>query len=208
MTASTVLRAMTADTSAQVTDWPQRLLLTAATLAVVALVVGALAAGWRRRARSQRDLPPPMAEPLATVAAPSTSPAPSESSESSALLGPWPVRYLASTRCGDWLDRLVVHGLGVPSRAQLLVLPSGVWWQREGARDVFVPAADLVSARLDRGIAGAVYEDGGVVVVTWRLGDVVVDTGFRAQQFDRHDEVVTVVNRLVPSAASTAGGAA
>ena len=206
MSASTLLRA--ADTSAQVTDWPQRLLLTAATLVVVAIVVAALAAGWRRRARSQRDVQPPMSEPFTAVAAPSTGPGTSaESSDSSTLLGPWPGRYLASTRSGDWLDRLVVHGLGVPSRAQILVLPSGVWWQREGARDVFVPAADLVSARLDRGIAGAVYEDGGVVVVTWRLGDLVVDTGFRAQQFNRHDEVVAAVRRLVPSAASASGGA-
>ena len=35
-------------------------------------------------------------------------------------------RYLASTTAGDWLDRVVVHGLGVPSRAQVLVTRTGV----------------------------------------------------------------------------------
>jgi len=199
---------LAASSSAQVTAWPQRLLLTAATVAVIVLVVALLAKGWRRRARTQHDVVSPRSEPLTAVAAPHTAPESSSDTERTVLLGPWPGRYLASTRAGDWLDRLVVHGLGVPSRAQILVLPSGVWWQREGARDVFVPASDVVSARLDRGIAGAVYEDGGVVVVTWRLGDVVVDTGFRAQQFDRHGEIVAAVERLAASAAPATGDAA
>ena len=30
-----------------------------------------------------------------------------------------PARYLGTTRSGDWLDRVVVHGLGVPSAAQV-----------------------------------------------------------------------------------------
>ncbi len=196
-----------ASASAEVTAWPQRLLLTAATVAVIVVVVALLGKGWRRRARTQHDVPPPQTEPLAAVAAPQVSPG-SSAAEAAPVLAPCPGRYLASTRAGDWLDRLVVHGLGVPSRAQLLVLPSGVWWQREGARDVFVPASDVVSARLDRGIAGAVYEDGGVVVVTWRLGDVVVDTGFRAQQFDRHHEIVEAVEGLVGAPTPATGDAA
>jgi hypothetical protein len=196
-----------ASASAQVTAWPQRLLLTAATVAVIVVVVALLAKGWRRRARTQHDVPPPRTEPLAAVEAPQVSPG-SSATDAATVLAPCPGRYLASTRAGDWLDRLVVHGLGVPSRAELIVSRSGVWWQREGARDVFVPASDVVSARLDRGIAGAVYEDGGVVVVTWRLGGVVVDTGFRAQQFDRHEEIVDAVQGLVGASAKATGDAA
>ena len=58
------------------------------------------------------------------------------------------------------------------------------------------------AVRLERGIAGAVYEEGGVVVVTWALGDVAVDTGFRARQFNRHAAIAEAIQRLVRSPAA------
>ena len=152
-------------TSEPVTDWPARIGLTLLTVAAVLLLCWLMWRGWRRRAARQSglaDLPAVPADPGPPVGDPIDG------------------RYLASTTAGDWLDRVVVHGLGVPSRAQVLVTRTGVLMERVGAPDVFIPRSDLVDARLDRGIAGAVYENGGVVVLTWRLGDVQLDTGFRA----------------------------
>jgi hypothetical protein len=177
--------------SAPVTSGGPRLVLTVIVVAGCAVVLWLMYRSWQRKGQRQRDLPPvvDLREPHDV---------------SDALLGPLPGKYLATTRAGDWLDRVVVHGLGVPSRASLAVLPRGVLIERQGADDVFIPRASVQEARLDRAIAGAVYEDGGVVVISWTLGDARVDTGFRAQEYTRHDEVVRAVAAL---AAAPAGDA-
>jgi hypothetical protein len=90
-------------------------------------------------------------------------------------------RYLGATRSGDWLDRIVVHGLGVPSAAEVTVGDKGVWVLRSGAPDIFVPAHDVVGARHDRGIAGRVLEADGVLVISWRHADHVIDLGLRVR---------------------------
>jgi hypothetical protein len=42
-----------------------------------------------------------------------------------------------------------------------------------------IPAGALRGARHDQGIAGKVVPPHGVLVVTWRHGDLLLDTGFR-----------------------------
>ena len=168
---------------ADVTNWPARLALVLVVLAVIGLAVWGMWRGWQHRAGRQGDLPAPPPPVL--------------------LEDPWvgPVEgvYLASTTAGNWLDRVVVHGLGVRSRADLSVGAEGVLMAREGADDVFVPADRVRAVRLDRGIAGAVYEQGGVLVLTWVLGDgTLLDTGFRAVRTQEHVRVVEAVRRLLP----------
>ena len=53
--------------------------------------------------------------------------------------------------------------------------------------------------RTDRGVAGTVRSKDGMVVVTWRLGDRVVDTGFRADATTDH---ATVLDGLVTTFAT------
>jgi hypothetical protein len=151
--------------SAPVTQWPLRILLVLLMLAVIALVLAGMRAGWRRRARGQGDVIAPdlPAEVLADV-----------------VVGPVGGVYVGSTNHGDWLDRIVVHDLGVRSRAVAEIGSSGVALRREGARDVFIPASGVRGAEFARGIAGKAYERDGVLVITWDLGGRLVDTGFRA----------------------------
>jgi hypothetical protein len=47
-----------------------------------------------------------------------------------------------------------------------------------------------------RASAGAVFETGGVVVLTWRLGTTALDSGFRAQHTDDHVAVAAAVHAL------------
>lgn len=154
---------------AEVTNWPLRILLVAIVIGVVALVVLGMRRGWRARATRQVDIPAPMPapEPFGSV-----------------LFGPVKGLYVASTDAADWLDRIVVHDLGVGSRAELEVGQAGILLRRQGARDVFIPRGDLVAAEPGRGIAGKVYERGGVLILTWRLGGRLVNTGFRADTAD------------------------
>jgi hypothetical protein len=160
-----LLLAAEAPASAPVTQWPLRILLVLAMLAVIALVLFAMRAGWRRRARLQADLPAPPEPPQAM-----TDP----------LGDPVAGVFLGTTQHGDWLDRIVVHDLGVRSRALAEVGAEGVALRREGARDLLIPAASVRAAGRARGIAGKAYERDGVLVVTWELGGRLIDTGFRA----------------------------
>ena len=95
------------------------------------------------------------------------------------------------------LDRIVVHEMGVRSRASCEVGSEGILLRREGARDLFVPAENLFSVGTARGIAGKAYERGGVLVVTWDLGDKVVDTGFRADAAEDQERLLAVLQGLV-----------
>lgn len=151
--------------SAPVTQWPLRILLVLVVVAVIALVLLAMRAGWRGRARRQADIAEPPLPPAALA---------------EVACGPVTGVYLGSTQHGDWLDRIVVHDLGVRSRATVEVAAEGVALRREGARDVFIPAGSVRGAGMARGIAGKAYERDGVLVVTWDLGGRLVDTGFRA----------------------------
>ena len=174
---------------AQVTHWPARLALTATVVVVVLLAVWGMRRGWLARLARQSDV-----APLPPV--PATGPA--------AVLGPLPGRYFSTTAAADWLDRIAVHGLGVRSAVEVSVRPDGVLLDRAGAPDVFIPAADLTEVRLDRAIAGAAYEAGGLVVFRWQLGDRLLDTGIRLTDPDLHPDVVAAATALVPASGGTA----
>jgi hypothetical protein len=137
---------------------------TAAVLVLVAVLVGLYAlmwAGWRRRGR-KHDVPPlPPSEPgTRTVRLAADA------------------RYHGSTVAGDWLDRVVARGLGTRSAARLELSDAGLDVLR--ADEPFrIPAAALRGARHDQGIAGKVVPPHGLMVVTWRHGDLLLDSGFR-----------------------------
>jgi len=157
---------------AQVTNWPARLAWTALVLGVIALVLWAMRRGWQARVRRQADVPAPQM--------PDTEPA------KDALPG----LYLGTSVSGDWLDRIAAHGLGVRSRASVDWSDSGIAIHRQGAPSLVIPAADLLGVRADSGVAATVRSKDSVVVVTWQLGERVVDTGFRADDSQAHRTVL------------------
>jgi hypothetical protein len=148
--------------SAPVTHWAGRVLLTLLVLAVLSGVYWLMWRGWKNRAARQGDLPTPR------------SAAPDGSSFGEPVEGV----YASTTTHGDWLDRIAAHGLGVRSNARVRVGGAGVLFEREAAPDVFVPADELEGVQSAPGIAGKVTGGEGLVLVTWRLGGRVLDTGF------------------------------
>ncbi len=173
-------------TSAPVTDWPLRLLLIGAMVALIALVFLGMWRGWRRRARKQRHIPAPspMTIPIAG------NPAIDDRSIVSGV-------YLGSVYAGRWLDRIVVHGLGVRSRVLVVVRDDAIDFDREGAPSFSISSTDLVAVRSDRGIAGRAYERGGIAVITWRLGEQVLDTGVRADRLSDQQALVELMSGLI-----------
>jgi hypothetical protein len=169
--------------SAPVTQWPLRIALVLLVFAVIALVLLGMRAGWRRRARVQADVSEPLLPPRVM---------------DDVRAGPVAGVFLGTTHHGDWLDRIVVHDLGVRSRATAEVGREGIAIRREGARDVLVPVGSVRGAGLARGIAGKAYERDGVLVITWDLGGRLVDSGFRADVAEEQRALLQSIQEPVP----------
>ncbi|WP_329122862.1 hypothetical protein [Streptomyces sp. NBC_01353] len=176
--------------SAEVTDWAGRLGWVAGLLLFIAFVYWLMRQGWKWRGSLQSDLPE----------LPSAPDAPGEAKLT--LSG----RYHGSTTAGQWLDRIVAHGLGTRSRVELTLTEAGIEVVRPGANDFFIPAAALREARLDKGIAGKVLAEGGLLIVTWAHGEKLLDSGFRSDRAAEHAAWVEAINSM--NHASTTEGTA
>ena len=193
-----------------------RVLYGAILLALVPLVYAAMRRGWRRRERAGE------AAGLPEPAAPPEPPDPDEELAEAV--------YVSTTVAGAPFERVVAHGLGSRSGAGVGVVSGAgggmgggagdgtgggvgdgtgggaLVVRRDGARSLLVPAADLVGVGRRRGQVGKfVAGRGGLVVVTWRLGETTVDTALHLRDpRDAQDLVVAVAALVRP--ADGAGG--
>ncbi|MEV0527624.1 hypothetical protein AB0I66_29780 [Streptomyces sp. NPDC050439] len=177
--------------SAEVTDWAARAGWVVGLLLFIALVYWLMREGWKWRGTLQGDLPELPAAP--------SEPGPARLELSG--------RYHGSTTAGQWLDRIVAHGLGTRSRVELTLTDAGLDVVRPGAADFFVPAAQLREARLDKGIAGKVLAEGGLLIVTWEHGEKLIDSGFRSDHAAEQAEWVEAVNNMINKTSTTEGTA-
>ncbi|MBO3680027.1 hypothetical protein [Streptomyces sp. NEAU-YJ-81] len=166
--------------SQDVTDWAARIGWVVGLLLVIALVYWLMREGWKWRGTLQGDLP-------------ELPQAPSDPGDPKLRMSG---RYHGSTTAGQWLDRIVAHGLGTRSRVELTLTDQGVSVVRPGAQDFFIPAAELRGARLDKGIAGKVLAEGGLLVITWQLGEKLIDSGFRSDHAAEHPAWVDALTPL------------
>ncbi len=157
-----------------------RVAIAAAIVVAVVLVFWLLARSWRARVRRQADLgaaAPPPAD-LGAVAL------------SDDLL------YVATTRAGAPLERIVVAGLGFRARAVVTVAATGILLHLAGEDPAFIPRADIRGAgRATWTIDRAVDAD-GLVFVRWMLGGVEVDSYFRTAT---PDALAAALTALVPA---------
>lgn len=178
----------------------QRVLYGAILLALVPVAYLLMRRGWRRR-RSQGEsagLPQPAVPP---------EPAPDEELAEAV--------YVSTAVAGRPFERVVVHGLGTRSGAGVGVIGGAaggaddraVVVRRDGAPSLLVPAASLVGVGRSRGQVGKfVAGRGGLVVMTWRLGEMELDTALHLRDTRDAQDLVAAVAALVPRA-GTAGAA-
>ncbi|MET9505259.1 hypothetical protein ACFYO5_29410 [Streptomyces sp. NPDC006259] len=167
--------------SAAVTDWAARVAWVVGLGLFVALVYWLMREGWKWRGTLQGDLPELPTAPSDPGAARLTTSG----------------RYHGSTTAGQWLDRIVAHGLGTRSRVVLTLTDAGLDVVRPGASDFFVPAGALREAVLGKGIAGKVLTEGGLLLVTWEHGGRLIDSGFRSDHAAEHTEWVDAINSMI-----------
>ncbi|WP_416962296.1 hypothetical protein [Streptomyces sp. Agncl-13] len=170
--------------SAPVTDWAARIGWLVGLALFIALVYWLMREGWKWRGTLQGDLPE-----LPT--------SPEEVGEAKLAVLSMSGRYHGSTTAGQWLDRIVAHGLGTRSRVELTLTEAGLDVVRPGATDFFIPAGALREALLGKGIAGKVLSEGGLLVVTWAHGDRLIDSGFRSDHAAEHTEWVDTLNSMI-----------
>ncbi|MFI6684396.1 hypothetical protein [Streptomyces sp. NPDC050485] len=198
MTYASLINLAAEEKSAAVTNWGGRIGWVVGLLLFVALVYWLMRQGWQWRGRLQSDLPALPARPSPAAALdgggkPPLHGMPETPGEATLKLSG---RYHGSTTAGQWLDRIVAHGLGVRSKAELTLTDAGLDVVRPGANDFFVPADRLREARLDKGIAGKVLTEGGLLVVTWQHGDRLIDSGFRSDRAEQHTAWVEAINSM------------
>ncbi|MGX9887760.1 PH-like domain-containing protein [Streptomyces sp. NPDC002276] len=173
--------------SAPVTDWAARIGWLVGLALFIALVYWLMREGWKWRGTLQGDVPE-----LPT--------SPEEPGEVKLTMSG---RYHGSTTAGQWLDRIVAHGLGTRSRVELTLTDAGLDVVRPGASDFFIPAGALREALLGKGIAGKVLSEGGLLVVTWAHGDRLIDSGFRSDHAAEHTEWVDTLNSMINKSLET-----
>lgn len=132
-------------------------------LAVVLVSLGVWA--WVRRTRRDSALTAPIGEAPADAI----------------VTGLFDGFYVATTAHDAPLERLAIRGLGFRSRAAITVMSAGVALDLTGQPRMFVPLADIEGVDRATVAIDRVVEPGGLVRLSWRIGDVTVDTFLRAQ---------------------------
>jgi hypothetical protein len=144
----------------------ERTLLVIGLLVLFALCLGLMYRAWQQKARRQAasigDLPPVPAELGAQVLEPTTG------------------LYTGTTLVPSWQNRVAVGDLGFRATAELTRFERGVLLERQGATTIWIPQESITVVRTERGHAGKVMTEDGVLVIRWKLPTgTEVDTGFR-----------------------------
>ncbi len=145
----------------------ERMLIVAGLLAFWALMVLLMYRGWKNRAKRQSArigaLPAIPTDLGAQVLEPATG------------------LYVGSTIAPSWQDRIAVGDLGFRASAELTRFERGILLERTGAEPMWIPGPAISAVRTERGLAGKVMTEGGLLVIRWKLpSGTEIETGFRA----------------------------
>jgi len=150
-----------------------RLLLTLLVVVFFGLCVWGMWRGWRRQAREQSVEFPPF---------------PAVPGDPGPVLGEVRGSYVATTRAGRWQERVVTRGVGLRGAATLRRYADGIEVDRDGAVGFWIPRDRVTGLDTTSGMAGKVMGTRSLLVITWRLGDSLLDTGFKADDISAYAE--------------------
>ncbi len=161
--------------SAPVTDWPVRLLLVAGLIALLALIFYLMRRRWKL---------------LTTRSEFSYLPVVENAPDSFVPTGVVAGLFLGTSPASNWMLRVMSQDLGVRSRATCQWSPDGLFFSRPGATDVYIDMGLVLNVGFGRGVAGTVRAKGSVLVIRWQLGEAILDSGFRADTSEGHQELM------------------
>ena len=165
--------------SAPVTNIAERTWLTLLMIAIIGLSFLGMRKGWQNRGK--RELPP-----IETLA-------PSNLTELSPNVE---ARFAGTTISGKWLDRVTNYGLGTPRGVQVKVFTEGIYISDQAQFNLWIAADRILKIGTKRGIAGDVVEKNGMLIITWKHGDLTLDTGVRVSRHSDHELIVNAVKNF------------
>jgi hypothetical protein len=154
---------------------------TVITVAFILLLLVGMLLGWRSRKRRQASVPRPHKVP----------------SDIGAEILTLDLFYVSTTVAGEPLNRIAVAGLGFRARAYITVAEKGIVLFIAGEPDAFIPLADVRGVERANVTIDRVVEDGGLVMLTWALGDQLVDSYLRVPEPSNTPVLVAAIEQLV-----------
>lgn len=130
---------------------------------IIVLAVVGMFFGWRARVRKGSGLPAPRAIPDSQ----------SEIRAVDAGL------YVATTLAHQPLERVASHKLGFRFRVNVTVTSEGIALYPQGREPFFIDRLSVCAVQRATWAIDKAVEPGGLVVVTWRLGETELDSYFR-----------------------------
>lgn len=108
-----------------------------------------------------------------------------------------PAYYVATVFEAQPQKRVLAHGLTYRGLAEISISSAGIGISRVGEEGFQIPADDVVSI----GVAGAALdkavERDGITLISWRLGDQVLQTQLRFQAQKHRRTALSSLNELV-----------
>ncbi len=156
---------------------------TIVTASIIVLAFAGMLVGWRARVRRQFSLEVPDAVPdsMGDVVAVDAG------------------LYVATTLAGDPLERVAVHGLGYRSRVMVTVTLDGIVVELTGRPPFFIARAAISGVQHGTWAIDKAVEPGGLVIVTWHLGETELDSYFRMD--DSQEVLLKAVTDLMEGSA-------
>lgn len=136
------------------------------TLIIVGIIVVAVAGmyfGWRALVRKGAGLvaPSPVPDSVGKVV--------------STFAG----LYVATTLAAKPFERVAAHGLGFRARTKVAVSRDGITVEFKGRDPFFIDRRSILTVQRATWAIDKAVEPGGLIVVTWRLGETELDSYFR-----------------------------
>jgi len=157
-------------------EWASTLIV----VAVLLLILFGMWQGWRGLVRRSahltpsHDVPAALGEPLV---------------EARGL-------YVATTAHGKPLERLAITGLGFRAQGGIAVHRLGLVLEVTGSKDVWVPASAIVGARPAQLVIDKAVEKDGLLALSWRLDETVVDSYFRVMEPEKIGALYNAIHSL------------
>ncbi len=152
------------------------LIIVAVTLALIGLGVWA----WRRRTRRDAALTAPYGE----------------IPDGATTRGAYAGFYVATTGHGEPLERLAIRGMAFRSRVEVTVTDRGIALDLTGQPRLFLPADRITEVAQATVAIDRVVEKDGLVRVTWRVADRLVDSYLRAQDASARTLVTAIADAI------------
>jgi hypothetical protein len=174
-----------AATSAPVTDIAERTMLTLLMVLIIGLAFLGMRKGWLNKSKRV------IAE-IETRQPTNVNP----------LTSPCEARFAGTTTAGNWLDRITNQGLGTPRSITIQIFREGIYLTDDGQFNLWLDSDAIKEISTNRGIAGDVVDQAGMLKFTWHLGDLLVDTGVRVNRHLDHELIVEALQTFPSAAAS------